>query len=460
MLPAISIKTPEWLASGLWADPLPDQPALWRDGENVEFRDGEARKASGWAVQNTLSAPVTGLAQAYVDGQKRVYVGTDTELRMFLNGANSEIGRAADYNGGQWSMISWGTFLIATNDVDPPQIWKNTGQAEDWAPDTIPFDRAAVVRRVSTFPMLFHGQRAAWPAYNNFEDFEPGPGKRAGEYFIRDIDSDVIAVEPLGESLVYYTANMAGFTTFVGGEGAFSFKTQQGAGVGAVSKNAVVVVGPLHYGMSRMGPWRFDGAVGQYIAKPQIGKWIEDQLDWTRADEVVAHHNQTNATVEFYFPCKDGVIRGVGHNYKNGSWTKLKKPVAVALPQQVFGSPIAGIGNTWAFLGQGNNAGASALEATLRTAPLDAGASTRYKMWGSLEVGHTSNGLFQFRVGYLDRPDETPDWQEWETLVAGPNWLIERESVYIVVEFRSTALGADWRIGAIEIYATPTSKVK
>jgi hypothetical protein len=450
MKPAIEINDPAMVASGLLVDPLPNQIALWKDGSNVLFIDGEVVKRGGWDLPYDALGPIGGLAQAYVNGQKRTYVGTGTKLFKFQDGARTEIG--SGFTGGAWSMATYGAFLIATNDTDHPKVWKDSGTVVDYGP----IARARIVRKLSGFPMLFHGQEAYWPAYNDFEDFVPGPGKRAGSFFVRDLDGDIEAVEPLGNVLVYYTQDMFGTISFIGGESAFGFITNQKGGIGAVGPDAVAGVGPFHYGLSKKGIWKSDGNSFEYIANGAILKWLKANINWTQAVNTRALHNEARRLVEFHFMCLDGTIRGVAYNYANGSWTILVAPVLFLLEQGVYDYPLVAIGNLWGFYDKGDNAGAAALSAAIETAPLAAGTPRRYKLWDKLVVFFEADGVVEFRVGYSDTPQGEPDWTEWAQLSHDDNWLSDRESVFIKLGFRSTAVNADWRLSGFEVFGEAT----
>lgn len=247
---------------------------------------------------------------------------------------------------------------------------------------------------------------------------------------------------------------MFGFMSFVGGEAAMSFQTQQGGGIGAVGPKAVVPTGPYHFGMSRKGIWQSDGNSFNYIAKPAINRWINEQIDWSRAEEVVGVHHETETTVEFFFPCLDGVIRGVGYAYggsAQGRWTKLTYPITAYADQSVFQAPLVGVGLGWGFFNLGDNAGGAPLPAWVRSAPLDMGSTDRVKRWQMLEVHFDADAALEFRLGYSDEAKAEPEWTDWTALEL-ENWLEDRESLFLTVEIRSTGVGASWRLGGMEIY--------
>lgn len=458
MKPLLKINEPARFSAGIWTDPPKNQPNLWVDGENVLFSDGVIEKSQGYTEEQDYDAPVTGLAVANADGIKRIYVGAGPKVFKIDDGIETEIGTGFSALG-QWDIEPFGTWALLTNNVDPPKIWKNAGQIVAWP--TVPFARARIVKKIAdVFPVLFSGQEVAWPAYNNPEDFVPGPGKRAGQFFIRGLDGDVMAAEPLGDALVYYSQDMFGFMRFVGGEAAMSIVTHPGGGIGAVGPKAVVSAGAFHFGVSRKGIWQSDGNSFNYPMRPAVARWFNSQIDWLRGHEVVGVHHEAEEQVVFFFPCLDGVIRGLGYTYGGpaaGRWTKLRMPVTAYADQSVFKGAVIGTGQSFGFYNSGDNAGPVALSSSLRSAPLDMGSTDRFKRWQMFELHYEANGLLEFRIGYSNEAKAEPEWTAWDA-VALQNWLEDRESVFITVEFRSTGFGSDWKLSGMEFYGEVTGQ--
>lgn len=453
----LKLNDPEQFSSGLWVDPPKNQQALWKAGENIQFSDGIIEKAPGYFIDGAFDQTVSGVAVAYVGDVNRIYIGAGSKVYKREVSVPTTIGTGFD-TAGKWEFEPYGTFLLATNNVDPPQIWKNTGSLADWP--TCPFATAKLVRKLEVFPVLFSGQEVAWPSYNNFEDFVPGPGKRAGQYFLRDLDGEVMAAEPLGSSLVYYTQDMFGFMQFVGGEAAMSFRTQQGGGIGAVGPEAVVAAGAFHFGMSRKGIWQSDGSSFNYVAKPAISRWLQSQIDWTLAEGVVGLHLENQQQVQFYFTCLDGERRGLSYTYAGpaqGRWSILRMPITAASVQAgTLAGPIVGAVNFTGILNFGVDAGLERTQATLRTAPLAMGSTDRLKRWQMIEVHHAAEGLFEMRIGYSDNETDEPDWLDWWA-ADQENWLVDRESTFITIEFRSSYA---FKLNGLEIFGEPVGRVR
>lgn len=449
----IRIIEPPVIASGSFPSILPNQLAMWRDSLNVLFYDGRASKISGLDVMGTAVEPVTQMAQALVDGQKRIYLATEDKLIAVTDGVPNQL--AAGYAGGRWSLVPWGTWLVATNDVDKVQVWKNTGAAVDLA--NVPVNRARIVRKVSNFLIIFYGQEVAWPDLANIENWTIAPETRAGNMFLRDLDSDIEAVEPFADGLAYYTQNMVGYMSFVGGTSVFGFKTML-SGIGAIGRNAVVNTGKMHYGLGRNGIWMTDLSGSDYIDQPAVNAYIDNDIDWLYARDVRSFHYADLSTVAWFWRAVGGNTHGIAYNYKTKAWAPLALDVTASLTQEVYDRPLLAFGTTYGQLGAEPDIDGDPIPTSLRTVPLDAGDPTAYKRWGLVRTFRTGEGAMQIRVGYSDEEDAEPDWSAWATLER--NTWIDRESVYITIEYRSTVADVDWAIGGFEVHGEPTGALQ
>lgn len=458
MQPLLKLNDPAQFAAGMFADTPDNQPSLWRDADNVVFLDGQIEKSRGYAKEFDLEEPATGMTTANISGVPRVYVGAGSKVYKRDGALPDQIGSGFHPNG-IWSMVPFGTWLFATNNVNPPQIWKNTGVLVDWP--TCPFPTAKIVRKLEVFPILFKGQEVAWPSYNDPEDFAPGPGKRAGLFFIRDLDGDVMAAEPLGENmLIFYSNDQYGYMSFVGGETAMSIKVAASGGIGAVGPNAVAPCGRFHLGLGRKGIWMFDGNSWDYIMAPAVKKWFNSQIDWTKSATVSVLHEERDQAVSFFFECLDGTRKGLMFNYgglMQGRWTKLNMPITAASDQSAFRYPLIGTANSVSSFGNGSNMNGAAMPTRLLSAPLDMGSTDRLKRWQMFETHFKNNGPIEFRVGYSDSPAGAIEWTDWAQ-VQNENWLEDRESILISVEFRNQALGSTWSLSGMEFHGVVTGR--
>lgn len=449
MRPLVEVQDPTAIESGLFPSLAPNQSTLWRDGYNTLFADGKVRKFAGYTVENTLAEGITGMAQAFVDDQKRVYYGTGTKLYARTDGVQTQIG--SGYAGGRWSLEPWGNWLLATNNVDLPQIWKNGGAMVDW--DGGPA-RAQLVKKLSNFPILFAGQSIWWPSLTDIENFTVTAESRAGQQFVRDLDSDFRAAEPMGQLLAYYTAETMGTIGFIGGTAVFSV-TPRVEGVGAVGPHSVCAVGQLHYGLSSKGLWRNDGVDVQPVGSPAVAQWVQDNVKWPDAASAICFYHEQRDMVCWFFKCNDDVVRGLGYRPANGAWTRLEVPVVGALNQQVYTSSVVAVGATASTVGlfdRGDNAGPDPLPSGLTTGPLYAGQRGRLKRWDMVKAYFANTGGMEVRFGFQESDRDAVEWTSWRALTRD-NWVDQgRDSVYLTVDLRSTALGASWELSGLDLY--------
>lgn len=461
----LQIDDPAIMQSGIFPSLAPNQSALWRDGENVLFFDGAAEKSTGIQELHNVGGTIVSLTQAFVNNSPRAYFGKADTLYKW-DAVGGELLLRTGFTGQRWSMVPWGTWLLACNGVEKPQIWKNVGTPGgmiDWPNVPVAAQASHIVRKLAQRPILFYGQEMAWPRVTDIEYWTtPDPTGNAGNLPFRDLDSDVKAVEPFGEQLALYTQNKMGFISSIGGTSVYGFKVRL-EGIGALSLNSVVPVGAFHYGMGQDGIWRTDGSSFAYLDQPAVNRYFDDVLDRSKVLSVVGVHSKDKSMVQWFFDAKDGQRRGLGYNYAAGSWHRLKMPITAAAPQEAFTKSLVALGPNFGLYDTGFDLGPNAMPASLLSAPTHAGARERYKWWDMVEVhwtGSVSGVEVRFGLHKTETfgTDPTDEWLPWQPLTT-VNW-IQRESVYLSMEIRSLGLGVNWRIGGVAIHGTAAGFVQ
>jgi hypothetical protein len=427
------------------------QQRLWDNASNVRFGDRGAEKAKGISALASVAGNVSGMAQAFVEGKQRVYLGTATTFYRYQDGDTITLGDT--FTSGRWSIIPWGEWVLAVNGVDPVQVDKDTGTMVPLA--GVPVTTARIIRKLAQRPIIFNGQDAYWPRATDIEYWTtPDPTGRAGSMFIRDLDSDVVAVEPLGEFLAYYTKNKMGLISFIGGQDVYGFKNRL-EGIGAIGLNAVIPVGQKHWGLSANGIWLTDGSGFQYMDAPALNRFLDDHMDKTRGDDVYGVHIKDRTSVEWHFPGPDNHMHCVGVNYSNNAWYHLHMELTAAISQEVFDFPLAAReGGEWGLYDNTNDIGTATMTSSLTTGGFDAGEANRYKWWDKVQVNIEKAGAVEVRFGLHSTPTmgetASDEWLDWRPLELD-NW-IQRESVYLTMHIRSTALNVSWRIGGLSVW--------
>jgi hypothetical protein len=438
----------DMLQRGMFPDLPANQMELWRSGVNIEFGEKRVSKATGWTTTQAATGTIRALAQAYIEGLRRIYYALDDKVYRWEYGVATQIG--SGFGGmGYWNLEPFGAFLLATNDYDKPKVWKNAGVMVDLAGVRQP--RFRLIKKHMNHVLGYYGQSVDWSAKSNPELWEPDDDNDAGGQFIRDLDSDIIAAQPLGAAFGIYSFDKLVLQQYTGDPLYFGFRLAID-GVGAVSDSAIIPVGARHYGMGPKGVFMTDGVGHQYIDTPQIKKWILSHIDKQDARRTVGVHDEVKTTVKWWFPCNDDVIRGVSFNYSTQAWSILEQPVTAATGHEVYDSPIVASGDTWGFM-TGADMGNSAMPTSLLTFPFHGGDRGRFKLWDMLQTDLEGSGL-EVRFGFSDKPSAPPEWTAWQPLTY-EHWP-NRDSVYITLEFRSTALGVDWSITGMSLHGELT----
>lgn len=439
------------IESGIYPSLPAKQQKLWLDASNVRFVDRGAEKARGiFPLESAVGADVIAMTQAFVTGEKRVYYATAGDVRKYANGGSVVL--QSGFSSAHWSMIPWGSWLLATNDIAAVQVCKNTPSMVPLA--GVPVSHARIIRKLGNRPIIFYGQEMAWPRTTDIEYWTtPDPTGRAGNFFIRDLDSDVVAVEPMGEALAFYTKNKMGLIQFIGGTSVYGTKVRL-EGIGAIGLNAVIPVGARHYGMSATGIWVTDASTQQYIDPPAVNKFIDANLDRTKGDRVVGVHVQDRTTVEWHFRDSNDNIHGVALNYANGAWQHFNMGITAAIPQEVFDNPLAAAGAMWGEYDKSDDLGANTMLSSILSGPFDAGEANSYKWWDMVRLNIESEGTLEIRFGLHKQEefgkDANDEWLPWVPLQR-ENY-IQRESVYLSMEIRSNTFGVSWRLGGLSVW--------
>jgi hypothetical protein len=150
--------TPDQIQSGIWKTNKA-AGALWQEGNNVVFRNNGVEKLLGATQFGDAGDQVRDFAQAYISttAARRAYITTDTKVRMFelLASVWTPTDLLTWPTASQYSDIeTWGTWLLATNGIDPVKVWKNTGTMVNLG--GVPFTKAKILKRKTPFLLAFN----------------------------------------------------------------------------------------------------------------------------------------------------------------------------------------------------------------------------------------------------------------------------------------------------------------
>lgn len=475
-----------WL-SGVFTAVQSETAPLWIDARNVVFQDEVVRKLKGWEnffvppwVRTNVNVPrptsevINALAQDRDGGFRRLYFATlDTVWTFDGNRSYRRLGTGFGgfVSGTQfepptrWSLEPFGRFLLATNGVDQPQIWRNNGAGSILEPLPTPFTTAQIFLNWRAFVLAFNTssysldggvtttggpQHIAWCSIDDVDAWIPDPANQAGDLTLRDLESEIVAAVPLQETIAVYGFESMHIVSFLGDP--FYFGAQRALdGIGAVGKNSVVSVGSENFGLGRQGFWRTDGVQFTYIDKPAIWRQVQETTNWSQAAKTACFHDEENYQVVWYVPSGTSSENNIGYayNYINRSWSIHDRGFSAAINRQVFDFPITADTSGFLFFkNKGLNDGNGALEAFVQTKPLSLEVDDFYKYLDRVKLKlRDLDGDVRLRVGVQEYLDQPIEWLQLESDVvdeASREIYLRRSAVYWTFRLEAAGIGSDF----------------
>lgn len=441
------ISSREELESGIFSAVDALKAPLWVSGSNVDFRNGRVEKARGWSVLQSGLVGVTAVAQALADDQKRLYFGNSDGLFNYVDGEEIYTLRSG-MTAGRWSLLPWGRFLLATDNVSPLQLWPNTGTAANITDGPL---RAKLLKALNVFVVALDCEgeegRFEWCTDGNPEVWTPTLDNTAGGANLRDISSGIKAGEPFSNGLGLWTRDQMFLVSLVGGNDVMGYQ-RLAPDVGACGQQAVAVQGGVAYGVDERGFWATDGVTEKRIGQPAIWDTVGATIDFERGDEVVCYVNTARGTVEWNWRTPEGGRSGIAFGRDNGSWAPRDYGIEAAAAGAVFGFPVGTDGTDLRKLGDGVNAGSAALPASVTSKPLAFGDTDRYKYIDELRMQFSGRASLEIGLGESD--EAVDEWLAAEELTK--RHFPAREAAFWTLRFSSTGVDDTWAVEAVEIF--------
>lgn len=449
----VELRTGKGLDTGVAPSVLPSAGAVWRDGKQVWFGAAHIEQALGSKVIiEPMLRRARAMAQAYVDGKPRLYYENLGVISYYQDNVDTLLG--ALNTEGSYDMVPWGNWLALTDNIGPVKLWKGVDDAGFIPIGETEFARAKILKKLGQYLLAFstdvYPQGFHWSDASDPETWVPTVNNTAGNLPIRDLDSDIIAVADLGPALAMYSREYMMVVSYVGWPEIFGTPTQALSGIGAVSKHSIVSLGKQNWGLSKAGIFTTDGTAFEYVDKPLIHRWIQDNVDWARVAEITSYWDEQMGLAIWSLPTLAGPHKELGVDPKNKSFTFLGDGFGVSVERGVFDYPVVSRDDGIYFnsiygLTQPNFYLASQLWA----GPTQA----RLKSWDHMivegECGEAGEQGAEIRVGFANQPRMSAvEWLPWEPFKYqfpfGP-----RESIFLAVEFRSPS---SIKIAAITVF--------
>lgn len=462
------------LGSGIWPGVHPLRAPFWISGKNVVFSPVGPATLGGWSAPFS-SAMVNwprgfGQIKDSTGAQKLCY-GTSDKLWLWDAVSETQVGSGftgidtatVTQDATQWSIESWGTWFLATNGIDTPQVWKASGNFVNltglnftWAEIFVKRGPHVIALNTSNGQNWFE-----WCHEDDVEDWVPSASNTAGSLTIRELFGGIKAAVPWTDQILVAGKEQLFTIGYRGAPFYFGYRPLLN-GVGAVSKHSVVVVGRKIYGLGPQGFWVSDGATFEFIDTPAIRKWFKSNVNTTQISKTCAVHDEVNRQIIWWFPTSSGeATEGVAFNYHTPSWSFLDFGRSAAAPRDAFSYMIGGTQSEIYFHNFGQDADGNAKETELITRPLvfPVGENQPYTATGiikeleAIKAAWSGSG-FRIFVRALFDTGETPAWTE---LTGGDGDLTPYFSdgvggLYLQFRIFSDQVGDDWELQWLEVY--------
>jgi hypothetical protein len=426
---------------------------------------------TGAEVVVNVGEEIRGLLQVrMLSGQRRIYYGTLT--RLFSNaGFEEDLTNGSGYDGyadedsgnpaTYWSMAAWGDWVLATNGFDPPQIYKNTGNFINlpnaqctWAQLVFTLGPHVILANTS------NGQNVIeWSAQDNPEQWDFTTHVTAGRRVIRTFEGPIVAAVPLGRAYMLYGENQAHVMQY-GGQ--FVFSTVPGPkGCGAVSKNSVVAVGNMNYGLMPEGIFATDGVQVQWITYPQLGRWLMDNVEWSQKSKIAGWYDPEARCIRWAIPMKGDPTKRpslvlVCNLAANGALTFESTPFLVGSGRGGLGYNLVGtidgkvLAQRW---------DVSKPSRVLETKYIDFGNKDRRKYLDALRI-MAEGSDFRVSIGFADHVQQVPDWYFLGTTadLTENTFYFSRDTVYAKIRIECNDVNANWRLSGMSILGRLTAR--
>ena len=335
--------TGEQMLSGVFLDLPHRQPPIFKNAKNVLFSDRSVQPIPGQYIltAGTEGLPIRGLLSIREGSTPILFYGDDSKLyRYTISGGTTEVGIGYSNGGNAWSLQRWGTWVLATNGVDAPQIFKGasfdalTGISPTFATGKI---FLAYKNYVLVFNTDVNDSRVAWCTADDPENWVGALNNTSRLLDIRDTTSGFTAALIANERIFNFTLKSMHVMGFVGPPSFFSHNKVTDD-IGAFGPNSVTEVAGNLFGIGPNGVWKSDGSGYTYVDEGAVHDEIFNNLNLDYAYKCVAWHDVFTKQVVFWIPGVDHTENsyGMAFNYKEGNWAPRGDARSAALESGDF----------------------------------------------------------------------------------------------------------------------------
>jgi len=292
-----------------------------------------------------------------------------------------------------------------------------------------------------------HPHDVAWCSADNPDDWVATSTNSAGSLTLREANSELRCIVPLGESKAIYTDDQMFILTYTGDPFYFGYQTAMTSGVGAVSPKSVVSVDRLNYGLSKKGLFMTDGNSVTILGEEEgINKYIKENISLNQYGLVNAFHYKDNNEVVWNLPLGDTKCNTeVRYNYKTGVFTKRSRDNSAVAEAGVYEFAVSGTsGGHFNF----ENISSDPRTVSAITKSHDLGDPSAVKEITSIRVGKLGSSNPKVEIGWANKVNDPPTFNPEDSFYASEEYKeynVRTSGRYLFLKISSDT-AHDWEI--------------
>lgn len=438
-----SLEPSQWIFTnfGSWVIGTDEVGPLRIKKNNETFADLQVNKVSGATITNGGSGYSVGDLVTFDTGS---FAATITEIDG-SNGATriKVTNYGSGYSDGDVLTASPGGMTVSLTVPDCP--FSRVKSIDKFGPHilAINYDKTSGTE---------HPYDVAWCSADNPDEWVASSTNSAGSLTLREANSPLKCIVPLGEAKAIYTENQMFILSYLGDPLYFGYETAMTSGVGAVSPKSVISVDRLNYGLSRNGLFTTDGNSVTILGEEEgINKYIRDNISDSEYGQVHAVHDRKYNEVTWHIPVNDVKPNvEITYNYKTGVFTKRTRDVSATFEAGTFDFITSADSNGNLFF-EGLNQDNRYVEAL--TKAHDLGDPYSIKELTSIRVGKIGTSKPKVEIGWANKIDDEPTFSLSDTFYVDEDYkeyTLRTSGRYLFLRISDQGSN-DWEISNIVI---------
>lgn len=281
--------------------------------QNVLPVRGAYYPAPNKAAYNTTAAADKIIGGTYVrdtDGQYYSFIGTLTKLYRYTNSALTNITRASggDYSASYWSFEKYGSWTIATDFTDDPQILKDPTGANFVALGGSPpkaryclLNHGHLILAYLDESGTIYPKKIKYSAREDVEDWTTSLTTGCGSQDFPDMNGNITGLASLGDGFVITSDDAISYGYYIGGEYTYGFRLNIIRNIGCFFPQSLISIGDKIFFWSKYSIYSFDGeSLIEIGARIKRTIFVETLIQ--SGDAISVAHDKANGLIKWAFP--------------------------------------------------------------------------------------------------------------------------------------------------------------